>query len=318
MKTWVPGKWYSKVKSMRGPDKKWLDNIIVDELLGLTDAEQAERIVDHYAQIGNSYEPVNSKKFDQKLGVCNLKFEPEKIKKIILSMNKKAATIKDDIPMKLICTFAEELSFPLAHIITATLKGTYPNIWKQEIITPVPKVYPPENLKDLRKISGLLNCSKIAEKAIGELMIKDMKPSRDLSQFGNEKNLSIQHCLIQMLHKILQTLDKKDKAVILQLVDWSQAFDRQNHNLGIKSFLENGVRPQLIPVLVSYFKGRRISVKWKNQQSSFRLLNGGGPQGGLMGILEYLSQTDGNVDFVELEKRFKFIDDVSILETSWG
>ena len=33
-----------------------------------------------------------------------------------------------------------------------------------------------------------------------------------------------------------------------------------------------------------------------------------------MGILEYLSQTDGNVDFVELEKRFKFIDDVSILE----
>ena len=33
-----------------------------------------------------------------------------------------------------------------------------------------------------------------------------------------------------------------------------------------------------------------------------------------MGILEYLSQTDGNVDFVELQKRFKFIDDLSILE----
>ena len=33
-----------------------------------------------------------------------------------------------------------------------------------------------------------------------------------------------------------------------------------------------------------------------------------------MGILEYLSQSDGNVDFVELQKRFKFIDDLSILE----
>ena len=51
-------------------------------------------------------------------------------------MNKKPALIKDDILLKLICTFAEELSFPLAHIITATLKGTYPNIWKQEINKP--------------------------------------------------------------------------------------------------------------------------------------------------------------------------------------
>ena len=33
-----------------------------------------------------------------------------------------------------------------------------------------------------------------------------------------------------------------------------------------------------------------------------------------MGILEYLSQTDGNIDYVDLEKRFKYIDDVSILE----
>ena len=117
-----------------------------------------------------------------------------------------------------------------------------------------------------------------------------------------------------MLHSIIKALDQKETAVILQQIDWSQAFDRQNHNLGIKSFINNGVRPQLIPVLISYFKERRIRVKWKNQFSSSHNLNGGGPQGGLMGILEYISQTDGNVDFVELEKRFKFIDDVSLLE----
>ena len=58
----------------------------------------------------------------------------------------------------------------------------------------------------------------------------------------------------------------------------------------------------------------KMTMKWKNQFSSSHNLNGGGPQGGLMGILEYISQTDGNVDFVELEKRFKFIDDVSLLE----
>ena len=138
------------------------------------------------------------KKFFEK--PCRKLFEPEKIKNIITGMNKKAATVKDDIPMKLINVFSEEISFPLAHVINSTLKGHYPNLWKHEIITPVPKVYPPEKMTDLRKISGLLNFSKIAEKAIGELVISDMKPKRDLSQFGNEKNLSIQHYLIQMLH----------------------------------------------------------------------------------------------------------------------
>ena len=57
-----------------------------------------------------------------------------------------------------------------------------------------------------------------------------------------------------------------------------------------------------------------MTVKWNKMNSSTHQLNGGGPQGGLMGILEYLSQTDGNIDYVDLEKRFKYIDDVSILE----
>ena len=315
LKTSKPGEWYSKIKRMTGQTKNCSEKINVEELVGLTDKEQAEKIADHYAKISNSYEPVNSENFQKFFKTpFSLKFEAEKIKNITRSMNKKAATIKDDIPMKLINIFAEELSFPLTHIINATLRGQYPNLWKHEIITPVPKIFPPEKLKDLRKISGLLNFSKIAEKAIGELIIQDMKPTRDLSQFGNEKNLSIQHYLIQMLHTILKALDQKETAVILQLIDWSQAFDRQNHNLGIKSFIDNGVRPSLIPVLTSYFKERKITVKWNKQISSTRHLNGGGPQGGLMGILEYLSQTDGNLDFVDLDKRFKYIDDVSIIE----
>ena len=39
-----------------------------------------------------------------------------------------------------------------------------------------------------------------------------------------------------------------------------------------------------------------------------------GPQGGNFGILEYLSQTNNNLDFVEQDLRFKFFDDASSLE----
>ena len=48
--------------------------------------------------------------------------------------------------------------------------------------------------------------------------------------------------------------------------------------------------------------------------SSLRNLNGGGPQGGTLGIWEYLSLTNNNLDFVDAESRFKFVDDASTLE----
>ena len=57
-----------------------------------------------------------------------------------------------------------------------------------------------------------------------------------------------------------------------------------------------------------------MKVKWNKQSSSTHTLNGGGPQGGLLGILEYLSQTNDNTDFLDEKDRFKFIDDLSILE----
>ena len=39
-----------------------------------------------------------------------------------------------------------------------------------------------------------------------------------------------------------------------------------------------------------------MTVKLNGETSESRVLNGGGPQGGLLGILEYLSQTNDNTD----------------------
>ena len=132
------------------------------------------------------------------------------------------------------------------------------------------------------------------------------------------KKISIQHYLANIMHKILTRLDEnstsKSIAVILNMVDWSQAFDRQSHKLGIKSFLDNGVRPSLIPVLINFFQDREMIVKWKGLHSKVRPLPGGGPQGGTLGIEEYLSQSNDNVDFLNHDEKYKFIDDLSILE----
>ena len=40
-----------------------------------------------------------------------------------------------------------------------------------------------------------------------ELMISDMKLKMDPKQYGNQKGLSVQHYLIDMIHRILTALD---------------------------------------------------------------------------------------------------------------
>ena len=184
LKTSNISQWYSKVKRMHGQDTE-ITNIAVDELIGLSDNEQAEKIADHYVSISNLYKPLETQDFPEYSNP--LDFSPPKIKiakvaKIIRGMNKKAAAVPGDIPMKVIAECDEELSKPLTHLINICLsQGIYPNLWKMEFITPVPKVYPPEKMKDLRKILGLLNFSKITDKIIAEYIREDVKFSRDKS-----------------------------------------------------------------------------------------------------------------------------------------
>ena len=160
---------------------------------------------------------------------------------------------------------------------TSGLIGLPPDSQK-ELVTPVPKVYPPSNTSELRKISGLKNFSKISEKIISEFIIADMK--KDTSQYGNTKGLSINHYLIKMINTILTALDKNSTkeamAVLLlcQMIDWKQAFPRQCHKLGIQSFIRNGVRKEIIPILINYLQDRTMIVKWHGQKSSERILPG--------------------------------------------
>ena len=81
-----------------------------------------------------------------------------------------------------------------------------------------------------------------------------------------------------------------------------------------KRLIEIGVRPSIIPILVSYLDGRRMRVKFNGEESDVIPLIGGGPQGTLIGQLMYLVQTNENVSNISPDDRFKYIDDLSILQ----
>ena len=317
-----PSQWYSKIKRMSSHSQHNEGDTVVQDLIGQPDQSQAELIADQFAEISNLYSPLETVDISLE-GVHDDRPPPEinpyLIFLKIISIKKKTSTVIGDIPMKVIKYCAEELSFPLSDIYTrAILHGEYPDIYKLEIVTPAPKVYPPQTTRDLRKIAGTPNFSRIFEKFLAEIMIEDMKPTRDPSQYGNSKGVSTQHYLIKMIDRILTVLDKNNQqeanAVLAKLVDWSQAFDRQSPLLGIKSFINNGVLKAIIPVLISYFQNRKMKVKWRDTLSTVRDLPGGGPQGCSLGLIEYDSQTNDNTDFLMEDDKYKFVDDLSVLE----
>ena len=111
------------------------------------------------------------------------------------------------------------------------------------------------------------------------------------------------------------SLTKENTHIPYFTSEWKQAFPRQCPKLGVEAFIAMGIRPSLIPVLMNYFQNREMKVKWKGIFSKVRPMPGRGPQGTTFGNLEYSAQSNENADMVDIEDRYKFVDDLTTLET---
>ena len=139
-----PSQWYSSLKRISGSDHKCL-KVIIEELNHLSEPEQAEKIAEFFSSIPNEYEPLKT----DDIKVPSFKpedvpqFHPSQVWLHLTKLRTNRATVKGDIPARLIKEFAAYLAEPLTDIInTSLMRGEYPNIYEFEISTPVPSVPP--------------------------------------------------------------------------------------------------------------------------------------------------------------------------------
>ena len=317
MKISDPGKWYRLAKKIGAVGQNNDGDIKVESLIEMTNEQAVEEIASHFSSIANEYNPLDT----CQLPAYQPTLPPPKVNELavykrIEKLKNTRSTLPLDLPNKLRKEFAVELAEPLTNIINESLiQQKYPTLWKFEWVTPVPKITHPKVIKDLRKISSTSDFSKVYESFLKDWIMEDISQKIDIGQFGGQKGLGTEHLIVCLVDRILKLLDDNQEmsAVIAALVDWSAAFDRQDPTLAIKNFLNIGVRPSLIPVLVSYLKDRKMKVKFNGEESKEHSLNGGGPQGTLLGGIEYLINSNNNANSVEPEDRFKYVDDLSIL-----
>ena len=114
------------------------------------------------------------------------------------------------------------LAGPLATIINdSLLESVYPTDWKQEWITPAPKITHPKVIKDLRKISSTSDCSKVFEGFLKDWIMEDVSSKIDIGQFGGQIGMGTEHMIVCLWDRMLQLLDSSTDrtAVIMTSLD---------------------------------------------------------------------------------------------------
>ena len=176
MKASDPGKWYAMAKRLGAVDQMTHGEVQVECLAGLDNVEAAQKIAKHFAAVSNEYSPVDPTQLPAYLPALPPPVVEEyDVYQRLIRIKKTRSTLTIDIPDKVRQECAVLLAAPVTTIINNSLtQSVYPSIWKQEWVTPAPKVTHPKSFEDLRKISCTSDYSKLYESYLKDWIMEDI------------------------------------------------------------------------------------------------------------------------------------------------
>ena len=295
-----PGQAFSVLKRLGAQPGDCADggtfSLPAHESESLSSEESAERIAEHFAAISQEFPPLNITLLPARVqNKLQSGENPPIISDYdayckIRAAKKPKSGVPNDLPKTITQEFSPELSTPVSRIINSMFQsGEWPSHWKLEHVTPIGKIPMPETEDDLRPISLTPFFSKVAEHFVVEWLLDFIGDQIDFRQYGGLKGNSITHYIIEFVNFILSCQDSSDQTAIMAcLVDFSKAFNRQNHNLLITKLSDMGVPGWLLKIVMSFLENRKMLVKYKGKLSSIKSLPGGGPQGTILALLLFI------------------------------
>ena len=216
----------------------------------------------------------------------SFKFETqEKFSKLIQNLSCNEAMQQYDIPVKILKENSEIFSYILCHSFNNSLfSKVFPSSLKKADITPVYKKYEKFLKSNYRRVSILASVSKIYERCIYDQINNYFDPLFSKLQCGFHKNFNAQHCLLVLVEKFREALDKWGYAAVLS-TDLSKAFDCINHELLIAKLHALGFSLESLTFIQSYLINRIQSVKINSSFSEYSNIESGVPQRSISGPL---------------------------------
>ena len=291
---------YKNVKEYKAVDRPKSFNI-KDLLPGKSDQEAADSVAGYFNQISCEFSPLQPSDIPSTYHRDLPPLLPEQIESKLKKSRKTGSMVKGDIFPKLVNPCAKFLSLPLANIYNCILASyVWPVAWKREYVTTIPKKKMPSSLSDLRNISCTLYISKIFESYVLERALEEVSIKKN--QFGGVKGCSTTHMIIEILQKICANAEDYRSATVLTGIDYVKAFNRVSYQHCLAAFKKKSASTPIIRLIATFLTNRTMSVRVGKSWSDPLDVNGGCPQGSILGVFLFNVTTDDlEDDFIAFE-----------------
>ena len=242
--------------------------------------------------------PQSENSFEDYLGtptINNFTF-PRVTEQLILSTmaklkSKKSAGI-DNISMSLLKEIMPNIISPTVHLFNLSFQtGFIPENYKCAKIITIFKGGEKDRFTNYRPISILSSFSKILEKIVAIQMLKYLTKHQLLfsGQYGFRPRHDTTQPLIQLLHKIYESLNKDDPGYILCIfIDFCKAFDTTDFQILLRKLDHYGFRGHVNNWFKNYLYNRKQFVNIGETFSAKKEATYGVPQGGILSPILFL------------------------------
>ena len=304
---------YKNVKSFKNAEKP-RDFDVRDLRPGKSDKEVADEVAEFFNRISREFAPLEAWQIPMTYHRELPKLSEADVAKMLKSAKKTKSMVKGDIYPSLINEVAHLIAHPLADIYNSVLVDfIWPVPWKREFVTTIPKKTIPEDLADLRNISCTLFVSKVFEAYVlaqikEEICLKN-------NQYGGVKGCSTTHMIVEIMQEICTNAEDYRSATVLTAIDYAKAFNRVSFQHCLEAFRKKGASTPVIRLLASFLTNRTMTVRVGEQWSKPLPVQGGCPQGSVLGVFLFNTTTDTlEDDFVRADRARLGLDNTVIPE----
>ena len=225
----------------------------------------------------------------------------EVLKLVKKSPNK--SCVLDPLPTWLVKDHISVLLPTLSRIINMSLlSGTFPNILKKAVITPIIKKpsLNKDELKNYRPVANMHFTSKLLEKCVAS-QVSDYISANNLGepmQSAYRAHHSTETALAKVHNDIQLAIDNQ-KIVLLLMLDLSAAFDTVDHGIFTHRLAnEFGIIGTANKWFQTYLENRTMQVLVKGQLSDSIKMSFGLPQGSVIGPMGFVFYTSAVGDIL--------------------
>ena len=238
----------------------------------------------------------------------------EGVDKLLQGLSQNKASGPDEISPKILKELHHEIAPILTLIFNLSLEtGVVPIDWRTADVVPVYKKGSKSKASNYRPISLTCIASKLLEHILVSNIMSHFDDNNLLSQYqhGFRSEHSCESQLISFTQEVYDNLENGNQTDII-VMDFSQAFDKVDHNKLIYKLSALGIHPLTTRWIKSFLQCRTQQVRIDGCTSDTLPVVSGVPQGSVLGPCLFLAYINDLPDSVKSKVRL-FADDTIII-----